>query len=275
MAAPVPLRSDFDAEALRILANGARDAAQTRHLLALSAIYAGGSRTEATAFAGSGFRRAWAIGSSRPVRAITPRTRTPSRLLKKLPRPPGGDRASHRRQADRSLVRRRGSGRPEEHDHPALGQARHAPRGPQGPAHRFRLHLRSQMPRPRQRGGPRHPPLHHRGNEPASGRDCPGHRPGRARRAVARSGRVAHDQETRGACQHNSAAAAGPRPRTKPGGEPVAVHTRQLARQSDLQLLRRHPRLLLQRLELPHRPTIPHHVHRTAQPGSWILISES
>ncbi|MCJ2121628.1 IS630 family transposase, partial [Methylobacterium sp. J-077] len=38
MAAPVPLRSDFDADGLRTLARCARDPAQTRRLLALSAI---------------------------------------------------------------------------------------------------------------------------------------------------------------------------------------------------------------------------------------------
>ncbi len=63
MAAPVPLRSDFDAEGLRILAKGARDPAQTRRLLALSAIYAGGSRTEAAAFGGVGLQtvRDWVV----------------------------------------------------------------------------------------------------------------------------------------------------------------------------------------------------------------------
>ena len=63
MAAPVRLRSDFDAEGLRILAKGARDPAQTRRLLALSAIYAGGSRTEAAAFGGVGLQtvRDWVV----------------------------------------------------------------------------------------------------------------------------------------------------------------------------------------------------------------------
>ena len=47
MAAPVPLRTDFDATQLRALAKQSRDADQTRRLLALAAIYDGGSRTEA------------------------------------------------------------------------------------------------------------------------------------------------------------------------------------------------------------------------------------
>ncbi|GJE62437.1 IS630 family transposase ISMno21 [Methylobacterium trifolii] len=46
-AAPVPLRSDIDAEALRGLAKGSRDPAQIRRLLALSVIAAGGLRSAA------------------------------------------------------------------------------------------------------------------------------------------------------------------------------------------------------------------------------------
>ncbi|ACL62600.1 hypothetical protein Mnod_8498 (plasmid) [Methylobacterium nodulans ORS 2060] len=52
MAAPVPLRWDFDAEALRRLARASHDPAQTRRLLALSAIYAGSSRSQAAALGG-------------------------------------------------------------------------------------------------------------------------------------------------------------------------------------------------------------------------------
>ena len=54
MAAPVRLRSDFDAEALRALAKDSGDPAQTRRLLALSVILAGGSRSEATEIGGIG-----------------------------------------------------------------------------------------------------------------------------------------------------------------------------------------------------------------------------
>lgn len=53
-AAPVPRRSDFDAAGMRALAKGARDPAQTRRLLALSAIYAGGARSAAAALGGVG-----------------------------------------------------------------------------------------------------------------------------------------------------------------------------------------------------------------------------
>jgi transposase len=63
MAAPVLLRSDLDAEAVRALAKSSRDPAQIRRLLALSAIYAGGSRSEAAAMGGVGLQtvRDWVL----------------------------------------------------------------------------------------------------------------------------------------------------------------------------------------------------------------------
>jgi len=47
MGRPLPLRADFDAPTLRGLAKRSDDANQARRLLALAAIYDGGSRTEA------------------------------------------------------------------------------------------------------------------------------------------------------------------------------------------------------------------------------------
>jgi transposase len=47
MATPIPLRADFDGPGLRRLARETKDANQTRRLLALAAIYDGGSRTDA------------------------------------------------------------------------------------------------------------------------------------------------------------------------------------------------------------------------------------
>jgi hypothetical protein len=44
MSTPVPLRSDFDAAQRHKLARGSRDPDQTRRLLALAEVYAGGSR---------------------------------------------------------------------------------------------------------------------------------------------------------------------------------------------------------------------------------------
>ncbi len=47
MGSPVALRDDFDASVLRTLARRTRDANQGRRLLALTAIYDGGSRSDA------------------------------------------------------------------------------------------------------------------------------------------------------------------------------------------------------------------------------------
>ena len=43
----IPLRTDFDASALRVWAKKAKDGPQARRLLALAAIYDGATRTEA------------------------------------------------------------------------------------------------------------------------------------------------------------------------------------------------------------------------------------
>ena len=52
MAAPIPLRSDFDADALRREARQSRDAAQARRLLALATIHEGGARGDAARVGG-------------------------------------------------------------------------------------------------------------------------------------------------------------------------------------------------------------------------------
>ncbi|WP_043342630.1 winged helix-turn-helix domain-containing protein [Belnapia moabensis] len=49
---PIPLRADFDAAGLRAAARRTKDAAQARRLLALAAVYAGASRTEAARIGG-------------------------------------------------------------------------------------------------------------------------------------------------------------------------------------------------------------------------------
>ena len=63
MAAPVPLRADFDATQLRALAKRARDPDQTRRLLALAAIYDGGSRSDAARIGSVGLQtvRDWVL----------------------------------------------------------------------------------------------------------------------------------------------------------------------------------------------------------------------
>ena len=63
MAAPIPLRADFDAATLRALAKRSRDPDQTRRLLALAAIYDGHSRSHAAQLAGVGLQivRDWVL----------------------------------------------------------------------------------------------------------------------------------------------------------------------------------------------------------------------
>ena len=63
MAAPIALREDFDALALRGLAKKTRDANQSRRLLALAAIYDGGSRGQAARIGGMGLQtmRDWVL----------------------------------------------------------------------------------------------------------------------------------------------------------------------------------------------------------------------
>ena len=49
---PIPLRTDFDAEMVRAAAKRSKDGPQARRLLALAAIYEGGSRTEGAKIGG-------------------------------------------------------------------------------------------------------------------------------------------------------------------------------------------------------------------------------
>ena len=63
MAAPIPLRTDFDGPGLRRLAKASKDANQTRRLLALAVIYDGGRRGAAAAVGGVGLQiiRDWVL----------------------------------------------------------------------------------------------------------------------------------------------------------------------------------------------------------------------
>ena len=63
MAAPIRLRSDFDAACLRDLARRSRDPDQTRRLLALAVIYEGGSRADAARIGAVGLQtvRDWVL----------------------------------------------------------------------------------------------------------------------------------------------------------------------------------------------------------------------
>src|ERR1051326_178111 len=63
MAAPVPLREDYDAAELRRLARSSSDPGQVRRLLAVAAIYAGEARSAAAAVGGVGLQtvRDWVL----------------------------------------------------------------------------------------------------------------------------------------------------------------------------------------------------------------------
>ena len=63
MAAAVQVRGDYEAAQIRVLAKRSMNAAQTRRLLALAAIYDGGSRTEAARIGGVGLQtvRDWVL----------------------------------------------------------------------------------------------------------------------------------------------------------------------------------------------------------------------
>ena len=63
MAAPIRLRSDYDAARLRALAKRSRDPDQTRRLLALAVLYEGGSRTDAARMGAVGLQtvRDWVL----------------------------------------------------------------------------------------------------------------------------------------------------------------------------------------------------------------------
>ena len=60
---PVPLRSDFEADALRVIARKTKDGPQARRLLALAAIYDGATRAEAARIGGVTVQivRAWVV----------------------------------------------------------------------------------------------------------------------------------------------------------------------------------------------------------------------
>jgi transposase len=74
MAAAVRVRGDYEAAQIRVLAKRSENAAQTRRLLALAAIYDGGSRTEAARIGGVGVQtvRDWvrAFNAEGPPRLV-------------------------------------------------------------------------------------------------------------------------------------------------------------------------------------------------------------
>src|SRR5208337_1550980 len=94
------------------------------------------------------------------------------------------------------------------------------------------------------------------------------------RRAARRSGRLASLRPPQRSAKHHAGPATRKMSRTEPAGKRLAVHARQLALKPGLQILRRHRRPLLRRLEQARRSTLENHVHRNARLGVQVLISE-
>lgn len=63
MAAPIELRTDFNGDGLRRITRASKDGRKVRRLLALAAIYDGGSRSEAARLGGVGLQivRDWVV----------------------------------------------------------------------------------------------------------------------------------------------------------------------------------------------------------------------
>src|SRR3984957_10408584 len=161
--------------------------------------------------------------------AITRRRRAPSRLSKKVARHPGGDRvpAWRRCRRYRGVVRRRSQDRPEEQDHPSLGEAGQPAVGAIGPAHRVNLHLRRHLSQRRQ-GRWTDPALVQHGDDgPASRGDLRRCRSRPSRSAAAGPGWMASLRQAHRTRQHRDRTAAAEVPRTQPAGERLAVYARQ------------------------------------------------
>src|SRR6478752_1499336 len=78
---------------------------------------------------------------------------------------------------------------------------------------------------------------------------------------------MARSQAAESPAQHFADAIAAAFARTEQPGKHLAVHAPKLAIEPRLQVLRRHRRSLLLRLEHPHRSAVEDHVNRTARVG--------
>src|SRR3984893_18235555 len=72
--------------------------------------------------------------------------------------------------------------------------------------------------------------------------------------------------------QHHALAVAAEIARAQSGREHLAIHARQLALEPRIQILRRHPRPLLLRLEQAHRHALENHDHRDQRLGLPVMI---
>jgi len=82
-------------------------------------------------------------------------------------------------------------------------------------------------------------------------------------------------EEAAGSRQHHANPIAAKVTRVEPGRKYLVVHARQLALEPGLQILRRHPRSLLLRLEQAHRYALEDNVHRDKRMGLSVVISET
>jgi DDE superfamily endonuclease len=89
----------------------------------------------------------------------------------------------------------------------------------------------------------------------------------RARHSHPRSSRLARGKGTQDSNQHLAPAVAAALTRAQQPREHLAVHAPELAVEPNLQILRRHRRSLLLRLEHPHRPAMEDNVHRATRLG--------
>src|SRR6516162_674833 len=193
----------------------------------------------------------------------------PWKRSKKLSQPCGADpREACAWHTDRGVVPGRDAGRPEEQAHLSLGQE-----GLPSPRHarstdRIDLLVRCGLPRTRDWPRPRAAGLQQRSHAAPSRRDrnqghlgCPRDRP-------ARSSRLAWHENAEGPKQHVVDATAAARTRTQRPRKHLAVHATELAFQPGFQILRRHRRPLLLRLEHAYRSALENHVRRTPRLGN-------
>src|SRR6266545_3397179 len=204
----------------------------------------------------------------------TSRTQTPWRRSKKLSRPRGRDPPEAcTRHTDRGVVPGRDAGWPEEQAHLSMGQEGLTPPRRSRSTHPVDLSVRGCLPRTRGWRRPSTAGLQQRGHATPPRRNRNQSYPRRARDRPPRSSRVAWRQGSQGPKQPLAHAAAAARTRTQRSGKYLAIHAAELALEPCLQILRRHRRPLLLRLEHAYRSTLEDHVHRAPRLGERRLLN--
>jgi hypothetical protein len=133
--------------------------------------------------------------------------------------------------------------------------------------HAIDLCVRCGLPGTRNRRRPRAARLQHRSHAASPRRDRDQSHPGCTRHSDPRSSRMARSQGPQGSRQHLAPAAAATLTRAQSTRKHLAVYAGQLAVEPCLQILRRHRRPLLLRLEPAHRPALENNVHRPPRLG--------